>query len=231
MPAPVAENLRRWWSWPDGALWRGALHMSRRMRRHRFTAFMSAASVGPNDRVLDVGVTGQAVGASNYLEQVYPWPGRLTACGLEGCPDVCRRRGICFVDADALSLPFEKDSFDVACCNAVIEHVGSRDNQRRAVEELLRVAGRVWVSTPDRAGPMETHTLIPLAHWLPQRWRDAIYRWAGRGYFADEDHLNLLDAGQLRRLFPPPLRRMVIIRRQRLLGLPLILTAQLDSRK
>ena len=191
--------------------------------------FMRTMRAGPADRVLDVGVAADDAGAGNYLEHWYPWPQNLVACGLEGPPAVCAARGIRFVRADGRKLPLADQSFDIVHCNAVIEHVGPRDQQRRLIGELLRVGRRLWITTPDAEGPLEPHTLLPLAHWLPQALRDWVYRAAGRGYYADPRNLNPLSAQELRRCFPQPLQNQVIIRRQYLFGLPTVLVACLKK--
>jgi len=221
----MLQDFFRWWLSPNGLARRLADDISGQMRSKRFKAFVRSVCPGPRDRVLDVGVSGRAGGSVNYFEYVYPWPDMLTAVGLEGEPEICGRRGIEFVPSDALSLPFDDGSFDIVCCNAVIEHVGSRRRQERLVAELVRVGRCVYLSTPDRDSPLEIHTLIPFAHWLPAPIRERIYRLAGRGYFASEENLNLLDSGQLRRLFPGELRREVVIHRQYLIGMPAVLTA------
>lgn len=226
----MAIDPFRWWRWPDGLAWRWALRVSRRARRERFAAFWRTARPGPGESVLDVGVSGRAAGTANLFERLYPWPGRLTACGLDEPPEICRRRGIRFVRADGRRLPFADGGFDVAHCNAVLEHLAGRGDQRRMVAELLRVARRVWLATPDRDCPLELHTLVPLAHWLPGRLRNGIYRAAGRGFYAREGNLNLLSAGELRRVFPPRLRPEVILRKQYVAALPVILTAYCDAR-
>ena len=76
-----------------------------------------------------------------------------------------------YVQGDALALPFEDGEFDVAFSNAVIEHVGGPEEQRRFVDEALRVARRAFVTTPNRWFPVEVHTRLPLVHWLPDAAR------------------------------------------------------------
>jgi hypothetical protein len=222
--------LDRLWSWPDGLAWRAALAAGGRQRRQRFEAFMRRLGPGPSCRVLDIGVEAGGGPTSNAFERWYPWPQRLVAAGVEGEPDLCRRRGITYVRADGCDLPFDDGQFDIVHCNAVIEHVGSRERQRRLLAEACRIGRTVWIATPNAACPIETHTLIPFAHWLPERLRNAIYRAAGRAYFADDSHLNLLDAAEFRRLFPAELRSRVTIRTQYLLGLPLTLIAICHTR-
>jgi SAM-dependent methyltransferase len=221
----MLKDCFKWWLSPDGLFRRLAGGVSDRMRNERFGAFVRSVRPGRDDSVLDVGVSGQVGGSVNYFERVYPWPEMLTACGLEGAPDICAARGIKFVSADGLSLPFDDASFDIVYCNAVVEHVGSQRRQAKFVSELLRVGRRVFMATPDRDCPLESHTLIPFAHWLPPRMCAAIYRFAGRGYFASEENLNLVDAGQLRSLFPPQIQSRVVIRRQYLAGMSAVLTA------
>lgn len=217
-----------WWRYPDGLAWQWAGAISRRARRQRYEQFMRLAAPDASTRLLDVGVTADPGPAANWLERQYPWADQLTACGLEGRPDICDQRGIPFVAADGCDLPFADDAFDLLHCNAVIEHVGPRSRQRRFVAECCRVARRVWLSTPDAAGPLEPHTLVPLAHWLPQPWRAGVYRLAGRDYFATSDHLNPLDGAALRGLFPRELLGCVRLQRQRLFGLAMIVSAWLD---
>lgn len=218
-----------WWRWPDGLLWRGALGAGVRLRRERFARFRRWAELRPGLRVLDVGVAGAGGGAVDFFERWYPHPSDLTAVGLGDCPAICTVRGINYVRADGCSLPFADGAFDVAHSNAVVEHVGRRERQRQFVAELCRVARRVWVATPDGASPFEPHTLVPMAHWLPDRWRGRVYRLAGRGHFADPDELNPLDGEALRGLFPREFRRAVRLESQCLLGLPAVVVATLQQ--
>jgi len=103
--------------------------------------------------------------------------------------------------AAADRLPFEDDTFDVAFSNAVVEHVGGREEQRRFVTELCRVAPRVFVSTPNRWFPVETHTLVPLVHWLPRVGRDRVFgalrrrTWEGVELLTRRELLALFPAG------------------------------------
>jgi SAM-dependent methyltransferase len=103
------------------------------------------------------------------------------------------------VTASGTDLPFEDDAFDIAFSNAVIEHVGGRDEQRRFVHELCRVAPRVFVSTPNRRFPVEVHTLMPFVHWLPRDARDRVFATLRRDAWAG---VELLDQRELLGLFP-----------------------------
>jgi hypothetical protein len=92
-------------------------------------------------------------------------------------------------------------AFDVAFSNAVVEHVGEQDEQRRFVHELCRVAERVFVTTPNRFFPLEVHSLVPFAHWLPRGARDRVLR--ARGF---DDVLEPLGPKELASLLPYSVR-------------------------
>jgi hypothetical protein len=177
-------------------------------RRRKFDLFMEALRPGPETRVVDVGVgdtgfgTEPGVAAShNFFEALYPWPQRITAVSDVPLPNFAREfPAVRCVTASGTNLPFEDDEFDVAFSNAVIEHVGGRDQQRRFVAELCRVAPRVFVSTPNRWFPVETHTLVPFVHWLPQAARDSVFRALRRRAW---EGVELLSRRELVALFPP----------------------------
>jgi SAM-dependent methyltransferase len=187
--------------------------VSLRSRRRKLRLFLDEVQPGPETRVLDVGVDeigfGQRGGEAgcethNFFEELYPWPAQITAVGLHpGSGFRERYPEIGYVQADACALPFEDRSFDAYFSNAVIEHVGDRDRQRRFVEEATRVARRVFVTTPNRWFPVELHTRLPFVHWLPEALSHPAYRLAGKPW-ATGNHL--LSPKELRALFPGPVR-------------------------
>ena len=106
----------------------------------------------PNGRIVEQAVsdlTDVRFGVDLWPRSKAPWP---------------------YVMGDARRLPFADDSCDVLLCNAVIEHVGGREDQQVLVNEHTRVA-RAWViTTPNRWFPVESHTATVLRHWSPA-WR------------------------------------------------------------
>lgn len=161
-----------------------------------YARFLAAAGVGPEDRILDVGVTSDdKLEASNYLETWYPHKAQITACGIDDGAVYLERRypGLRYMKADGTSLPFPDGEFDVVHSSAVIEHVGSRANQDRFVSELMRVAKRVvFITTPNRWFPVEFHSILPLVHWLPARGFRTFLKMIGHAELAKEENLNLL---------------------------------------
>jgi SAM-dependent methyltransferase len=158
---------------------RVASQVSLRSRERKLRLFLDHLQPGPETTVVDVGVTDAPFGggsSDNFFEAMYPWPERVTAVGHTGLD----RFSAAFprvraVRADGRDLPFADQEFDLGFSNAVVEHVaGGREGQRRFVHELCRVAGRVFVTTPNRFFPLEVHTLLPFVHWLPAGPRDRL---------------------------------------------------------
>jgi hypothetical protein len=184
-------------------------------RRRKLALFMESVRPGPETRVVDVGVgdtpfgTEPGVAAThNFFEALYPWPDRITAVSDVPLPNFAQAfPSIRTVVASGLELPFADDDFDVAFSNAVVEHVGSRKEQRRFVTELCRVAPKVFVSTPNRRFPVETHTLVPFVHWLPRRRADRAMHALRRDNW---DQVELLTKQELLDLFPSSVDARVV---------------------
>lgn len=178
-------------------------------RRAMYRRFIDDAAVAERDTILDVGVTSdQTYASSNYVEAWYPHKNRITACGIDDAFFLeTLYPGLTFVPADGLDLPFADASFDVVHSSAVLEHVGAYANQVRLIRECARVARKgIFLTTPNRWFPVEFHTVLPLVHWLPKPAFRALMRRTGRSFFAEESHLNLMSAADLRRAAGEALR-------------------------
>ena len=103
-----------------------------------------------------------------------------------------------FVRADAAAgLPFADDEFDLVYCSSVIEHVAPA--RRAAFAAELRRVGRGWfVQTPAFSFPIEPHSLLPGAHWLPRRLRKRYWRLGAAGGW---EEISLLRRGEIEALF------------------------------
>ena len=154
---------------------RAAAAASLRSRRHKLKLFLDFVQPTEETTVVDVGVAdtpfgkgeGQAL-THHFFEALYPWPEQITAVGNVPLTNFAQAfPQIQTVVADGRDLPFADGEFDVAFSNAVVEHVGGRDDQERFCHELCRVAKRVFVTTPNRRFPIDPHTLLPFVHWLP----------------------------------------------------------------
>lgn len=164
-------------------------------RRRMFERFMAAFSPTDADTLLDVGVTAErSYPSSNYFEKWFPYKPRVTAVGLHDARFLEEEfPGMRFVRADGRALPFKDRAFDFVHSSAVIEHVGSLEQQARLIAECARVARRgFFITTPNRWFPMEFHTVTPFLHWLPPKAFRAVMRRLGRDFFAQEANLNLM---------------------------------------
>jgi SAM-dependent methyltransferase len=184
--------------------------VSLRSRKRKLRLFLDELQPTADTTVLDVGADELAFGEGdgcrtlNFFEELYPWPERITALGLQdGAGFRSRYPRIRYVQGDACDLPFADGEFDVVFSNAVIEHVGDRDRQRRLVSEALRVGRRVFLTTPNRLFPVEVHTRLPFVHWLPDETAGRIYERLGREHGTD---LHLLSRRALVSLFPGRVR-------------------------
>jgi SAM-dependent methyltransferase len=103
-----------------------------------------------------------------------------------------------FVRADAtVELPFSDNEFDLVYCSSVIEHVVPA--KRAAFAAEARRVGRAWfVQTPALGFPVEPHSLLPFAHWLPSSLRRHYWRLGAAGAWED---ISLLSRRELEGLF------------------------------
>jgi SAM-dependent methyltransferase len=179
-------------------------------RKRKLQLFLEEFQPTADTTVLDVGADelafgeGEGCATMNFFEELYPWPERITALGLQnGASFRARYPHIRYVQGDACALPFEDGEFDIVFSNAVIEHVGRRERQRRLVSEALRVGRRVFLTTPNRLFPLEVHTRLPFVHWLPDRLSHRAYDILGKGFARD---LRLLSPRAFESLFPGRVR-------------------------
>jgi len=184
--------------------------ISLRSRRGKLRLFFEELHPTPNTTILDIGADelgfgeGDGCGTLNFFEELYPWPERITALGLQdGSAFRARYPHIGYVQGDACALPFADGEFDVVFSNAVIEHVGDRARQRLFVSEALRVGRRVFLTTPNRRFPVEVHTRLPVVHWLPNRLAHRVYDTTGKDFAKD---IHLLSKTGLESLFPGRVR-------------------------
>jgi SAM-dependent methyltransferase len=107
-----------------------------------------------------------------------------------------------FVRADAAAgLPFAAGEFDLVYCSSVVEHVALA--RRPAFAAEIRRVGRGWfVQSPAFSFPIEPHSLLPAAHWLPIGLRRPYWRLGAAGEW---EEISLLGRSEMERLFGPAL--------------------------
>ena len=180
-------------------------HMALVVRRRLYQAFLDLLHPGPEDSIVDIGVTPDTeFEDTNFLERWYPHTSQITATSIEDAAGLEKQfPGLRFVQTTDGPLPFDDGQFSISFSSAVIEHVGSREHQRAFIREQLRISERFFITTPNRWYPIELHTILPFIHWLPQPIHQRLLRWLGKDEWAKTENLNLLSARQLRGLMPP----------------------------
>ena len=170
-----------------GPLPRLAEPFAKRARARRHARFLALVAPTPQMRVLDVGCG--ALGLRGLAPE-------LAITGV----DLVERPGYpgAFVKADASErLPFADREFDLAYCNSVIEHVPPA-RRRAFAAELRRVARGWYVQTPARSFPIEPHSLLPGAQWLPVALRRKYWRLGAMGAW---EEVALLSRAEFEALF------------------------------
>lgn len=155
------------------------------------------------DLVLDVGVSDVLNAGANVLERKYPFPEQIVACGIGDAMEFqVEFPAIRYVKIQPNArLPFRNGEFDIATANAVLEHVGSPENQALFVSELCRVAKRVFISVPHRYFPVEHHTALPLVHYFDWSF-DLACKMTGKAEWTRPENLILMSRRRLHELAP-----------------------------
>ena len=170
-------------------------------RKEMFSLLQKLADFENLRYVLDAGVTAdKSHPESNFFEQFYPYKEHITALSNQDAKFLeTEYPGLKFVQGNALNMPFEDNSFDLVFSSAVLEHVGSFENQCKFLNECLRVSKKyVFLTTPNRFYPIEFHTYLPFIHWLPKKIHRKILNLIGQKELAIEDNLNLLSKKSLK---------------------------------
>ena len=110
-----------------------------------------------------------------------------------------------FVLGDARHMPFPDHSYDWVFSNAVIEHVGDWNEQQKMAAEIQRIARKgYFITTPNRAFPVDPHSYLPFYHYLSCEVRQRLVSATLRHYVEFEPYW-MLSRRALRRLFPEAL--------------------------
>lgn len=176
---------------------------------------------------LDVGVSSlkyhQMRAPANHFLKTFRFPPEcytgLAVDEVTGLPELYP--GKRFVQYDGRVFPFSDREFTAVFSNAVVEHVGDDSRQLLFINEMLRVGGKVFFTTPNKWFPVETHTNALLRHWHD----DSFFKWCEKHYpFFTKETLNLLSYSQLEDLMRRSDASRYTIYKNRLLGSTLTFT-------
>ena len=176
-------------------------------RRRLFDAFMDFKKSAADGTILEVGAMPSAMlEGADYLTE---WIDTGSRSQITSCRIVSQTsKAAAYSDAshiyrkvDSRQLPYADGEFDWVFCNETIERAGSLERQYELLKELMRVSRKgVFVTTSNRWYPMEFNTARPFLHWLPDATWRRVLKLSGKGRWASEAALNLLDAKGLQKL-------------------------------
>lgn len=184
---------------PNVLKWIRPLHIKH--RREKREIFFSALAPSPSESLLDVG--GATSSILSEFEFLYRFFHDVHVINLRPqCFSNSALPHVRFSLGDGCALPYPNRSFDWVFSNAVIEHVGNKHRQTQFATEIRRVARKgYFVATPNRAFPVDPHTLLPFYHFLKPSLQRRICR-LSLGYTRRYEPLDLLNKVRLLRLFP-----------------------------
>ena len=173
-------------------------HVRRIAQDDIYRVFCEAFPPRSTAKILDLGVANDISQHANFFERRYPYQHMMTCAGLGDDGNfLAAFPHVAYVQIAAHNaLPFADREFDVVFSNAVLEHVGGREQRRRFVGEALRVGCDAFISVPNRWFPVEHHTGVPLLHFWPALYRRAV-RATPLRYWSEPKHLDFLSAKSL----------------------------------
>lgn len=162
--------------------------------------FLKEINFTKNQKLLDVGTTPVFDGINNYLLHNFKNRKNITSLSNLDCTSLKKFFvNINFVKGDARKMNFRDNYFDIVYSSAVLEHVGSHNNQIKFIKECYRVSKKkLFITTPNKYYPIEFHTKIPLLHFLPSKIYRNILKFLGLEFFSEEKNLNLLSIQNLK---------------------------------
>lgn len=200
-----------------------ARNYSVRARRRRARRFRQLFAIGPSTTLLDLG-SGDGSHIAEVLSGTRIDPGNVYLADLDENAVAAGARRFGFVPVvigESGRLPFPDGFFDIVHCSSVLEHVTipksevwqvrsgrefrsrSRQAQAAFAGEIARVGRQFWVQTPDRWFPVESHSWLPFAGWIPRRVLVPLLRVTNMFWVKQTaPDWNLLDARGLSDLFP-----------------------------
>lgn len=180
------------------------------LRRRRLRLFLDLIQDLPKPvQVLDVGGTQSSwemVADESILQSL-----QITLLNISDSPVSHPNFSSVLGDARDMS-EFSDHQFEVVFSNSTIEHLGTLEDQRRAAREMMRVAPRFYVQTPNRYFPIEPHFVFPFFQFLPRRMQVLLVRNFQLGWIkripdqsaAEKEvaSIRLLTLAELQRIFP-----------------------------
>ena len=204
-------------------------YVMQKSRLKKLDHFYSLCEV--QSSILDVGVSNNEHNDSVnlFLKNFRFDSSQYTGLAVEPMDDIRKKySGKKFVEYPGGTFPFSENEFDWVFSNAVIEHVGNKDNQLFFLNEMLRVGKNVFFTTPNKWFPIESHTNVFFRHWFDE----SFYKWCKLNKpFWSVDNLLLLGKRELNEILKESNAEYYQIQINRILGWPMTFTVVCSTKK
>ena len=115
--------------------------------------------------------------------------------------DNFQKEGLSFEVGDAMDLDYADNSFDVAICSQVYEHVPDATTLMSELFRILKPGGIVYFAAGNRIMLNEPHYNLPFLSVIPRPLAHLYLRAAGKGNYYYEKHLTYWGLRKLVRQF------------------------------
>lgn len=195
------------------------------MRWSRFKKLRVFYSLcGSHSNILDVGVSNNEHNdqVNIFLNEFRFDSTQYTGLAVQPVDEIAKKHpGKQFVQYSGGIFPFKDNTFAWVFSNAVIEHVGTEDDQLQFINEMLRVAKNIFFTTPNKYFPVESHTNAFFIHWHDKRFEE----WCTRNCpYWNNENLLLLGCKDLKKLIVKSNANRYVIKKNRILGWPMTFT-------
>lgn len=173
-----------------------------KQRKKFYEIFSREIKIKENFKILDVGTSNTLNDYDNFFLNYYPYKNNITCLSNQNLTLVKKKYPeINVIVGDGRRINLSSKAFEVVFSNAVLEHVGSNNNQFKFISECLRVSKKyVFIITPYRYFPIELHTKIPFLHFLPKKIFRRILNIFGENFLSKEENLNLLTGNDISKM-------------------------------
>jgi hypothetical protein len=186
-----------------------SLNQGFRAKRFKFFSdLLQKVDTGKPLRILDVGGEEDYWERMNFLGNANI---HITLLNLEKVDT--KNDNFISIKGDATNLSeFKDQEFDIVYSNSVIEHLFSKENQKKMAAEAMRVGKYYYVQTPNYYFPIEPHWLFPGFQYLPFGVRVFLTSNFSLGHYQKAENkekavqrvneVKLLTASEMKALFP-----------------------------